>query len=148
MIDENRVREIFLEMANDNQFQVNFIPYHEHNKIDAPNVPFPNISKAPNDFCVAKTTNGTTPTNVFGVKGADFPLTITGVFLISNDTTAGNITLKNFGSTVATIAKGTTSGALVGATSLSNTTYFAGNSFTIVSDSAGNSTVFVCFTSP
>ena len=147
-MDENRVRQIFSEMAKDNQFQVSPNAFHEHNGVDAPHIPFSNLSQNPKTFCVAKDTNGTTPTNVFNVGGANFPMTITGYFLISKDTTAGNITLKNFGSTVATIAKGTTSGALVGATSLSNTTYYPGNSFTIVSDSAGNSTVFVSFTSP
>lgn len=147
-IDENRVREIFREMAQDNQYQVSSVFYHEHNGTDAPKVPFSNLANNPTQFCAVKDTDGTTPVAVFSNGNAQFPMTIKGIFLISKDTTAGNITVKNAGNTIATIAKGTTSGAMVGATSLSNTTYYAGNAFTIVSDSAGNSTVFICFTSP
>ena len=95
---------------------------------------------------VIATTNGTTAVDVFGSKGAPANLTITGCFLISNDTTAGNITPKTNGNTVATIAKGTASGALVGAASLSNTTVKAGQTVQVVSISAGNAQVFIFFT--
>lgn len=90
-------------------------------------------------------TTGTTAVNVFGSNGAPFALTIGGAFLISQDTTAGNITLKVNGNTVATIAKGTTSGAMVGAVSLSNTTVAAGDAVTVVSSSAGNAEVIITY---
>ena len=68
-------------------------------------------------FTVAADTNGTTAVSVFGASGLGVDVTITGVFLVSQDTTAGNITVENPASTVVcTIAKGTTAGALVGAT--------------------------------
>lgn len=96
-------------------------------------------------FSVAKSTNGTSSVNVFS-STVPFDCAITGVFLISKDTTAGNITLASTVGTVATIAKGTTAGAMVGATSLANTTVTAGNTLTIVSSSAGDAQVFVTFT--
>lgn len=127
------------------RFNVSQIPYHIHNNVDSPFVPYENITNAPNYFCVAATTTGTTPVNVFSAGGAPYDLTVTGMFLISLDTTAGNISAYNGTSTIATIAKGTTSAAMVGATSLSNTSYSRGRSFTVVSSSAGNSTVFLTF---
>lgn len=145
-MDEQKIEQIVQKILSSGQYRVSDVPYHLHNNVDAPFVPFHNLSNAPNFFCVAKTTSGTTAVNVFSSKGTSYPLTVTGIFLVSNDTTAGNITVKNNGNTVATIAKGTTAGVLVGATSLSNTSYNSGNSFTIVSDSAGNSTVFMAFT--
>lgn len=96
-------------------------------------------------FSVAQITNGTTPVNVIAAT-VPFNATITGVYLISNDTTAGNITLADTAGTVATIAKGTSSGVMVGAVSLANTAITSGNTLTIVSSSAGNATVFVTFT--
>lgn len=96
-------------------------------------------------FTVAKATNGTTPVNVIAAT-VPFTCTITGVYLISEDTTAGNITLADTAGTVATIAKGTSSGAMVGATSLANTGVTSGNTLTIVSSSTGNAMVFITFT--
>ncbi len=75
-----------------------------------------------------------------------FTCTITGVYLVSQDTTASNITVADTAGTVATIAKGTVSGVLVGAASLANTTVTAGNTLTVVSDGAGNANVFITFT--
>lgn len=103
------------------------------------------LSTAVGYFQVAKNTNSTTPVNVFAAT-VPFSCTITGVYLVSKDTTAGNITLAATGGTVATIAKGTAAGALVGATSLANASITAGNTLTIVSSSAGEATVFVTFT--
>jgi len=91
-------------------------------------------------------TSGTTSVDVFGSNGAPIDSTITAVYLISKDTTAGNITLDVGGSTVATIAKGTTAGALVGASSLSNTTVSEDDAVTVVSSSAGDATVMIHFT--
>ncbi len=96
-------------------------------------------------FMVAKGTNGTTPVNVIAAT-VPFTCTITGVYLVSEDTTAGTITVADTAGTVCTIAKGTVSGAMVGAASLANTTVTAGNTLTIVSSSAGNANVFIAFT--
>ncbi len=96
---------------------------------------------------VAANTNGTTAVSVFGSEGLPVAITITGVYLVSQDTTAGNITVENPASTVVcTIAKGTTSGALVGATTLSNTSVAAGTNLVVDSSSAGNARVFITFT--
>lgn len=98
-------------------------------------------------FTVATDTDGTTAVSVFGASGLDVAVTITGVFLISQDTTAGNITVENPASTtVCTIAKGTASGACVGATTLSDTTVAAGTNLVVDSSSAGNARVFITFT--
>ncbi len=98
-------------------------------------------------FTVAKDTTGTTAVSVFGSSGLSVPVTITGVFLVAQDTTAGNITVENPASTVVcTIAKGTTSGALVGATTLANTTVAAGTNLVVDSSTAGNARVFITFT--
>lgn len=95
---------------------------------------------------IATDTNGTTAVSVFGSSGLSYDITITGVFLISKDTTAGNITVENpAGTTVCTIAKGTSAGALVGATSLSSATVSAGTNLVVDSSSAGNATVFITF---
>lgn len=103
------------------------------------------LSTAVGYFQVAKATNGTTPVNVIAAT-VPFTCTITGVYVISLDTTAGNITIADTAGTVATIAKGTVSGVMVGAASLANTTVTSGNTFTIVSSSAGNANVFITFT--
>lgn len=94
---------------------------------------------------IAVNTNGTTPVNVFAAA-LTFNLTVTGMYLISDDATAGNITLADTAGTIAVIAKGTVSGAMVGATSLANTPVSIGNTLTVVSSTAGNATVFVTYT--
>ena len=127
------------------QYGVSAVPAHTHNGIDSLPINFKSVYDAPRNFCIAVNTNGTTAVNVFGGKSFGYPITITGVYLISLDTTAGNITLLNNGNTVATIAKGTTAGAMVGATSLANTVVSPNVSFTAVSSSAGNATLFVTF---
>lgn len=93
---------------------------------------------------IAVATNGTTPVNVF-TAALTFNLTITGIYLISDDTTAGNITIADTAGTVATIAKGTTAGVMTGASSLANTSVSVGNTLTVVSSSAGNATVFITY---
>lgn len=97
-------------------------------------------------FTVATDTNSTTPVNVFGAGGAPTALTITSIVSIAKDTTASNIITKQAANTVATIAKGATAGALVGATSLANATYAASDVCTVESSGAGNSTVLITFT--
>lgn len=94
---------------------------------------------------IAVDTDGTTAVNVFGSKGVPADLTVTAVVSIALDTTAGNITLTGDGNTIATIAKGTTSGTLVGATSLADTSVEQGDTITVVSSSEGNSTVLVYY---
>lgn len=91
-------------------------------------------------------TNGTTAVSVFGASGLPYAITITGVYLISLDTTAGNVTVEAPASTVvATIAKGTTAGAMVGATSLANTAVPAGTNVVVDSSTAGNAEVLITF---
>lgn len=96
-------------------------------------------------FSVAKDTNTTTPVNVIAAT-VPFACTITAVYLISKDTTASNITVTDTAGTVATIAKGTSAGVMVGATSLTNTAVASGDILTIVSSGAGNATVLIEFT--
>lgn len=164
------VRNEIARAADEQQYGVRKVPFHTHNNLDAPQLKFTGLSDAPNSlinnagdmllvneygtalqlftgrFCIATNTNGTTNVNVFGSAGAPYPLTITGVFVISLDTTAGNITVLQGGNTVCTIAKGTTAGAMVGATTLSNTVYATGDTCQVDSSSAGNATVFITYT--
>lgn len=95
---------------------------------------------------VVANTNGTTAVSVFGSAGLPFAITITGVYLVSQDTTAGNITVEAPASTtVCTIAKGTTAGAMVGATTLSNTSVAADTNVVVDSSSAGDARVFITY---
>lgn len=94
---------------------------------------------------VAVTTNGTTPVNVFGAGGAPVGLTVTSVKVINLDATAANITLKQAANTVTTVAKFTSPGTVIGATSLANTMYAAADACTVVSSSTGNATVEITF---
>lgn len=96
-------------------------------------------------YAVATTTTGGTPVNVF-TSTLQFAGTITGVYIISNDTTAGNIIVADSSGTVATIAKGTSSGTMIGAVSLANARFSAGDTLTVVSSTSGNATVFIAFT--
>lgn len=105
-----------------------------------------NLSTGTGYFTVATDTNGTSAVNVFGSGGAPVALTITGVYVVALDTTAGNITVQQAANTVCTVAKGTSAAALVGATTLSNATYAAGDVCTVLSSSAGNARVFITFT--
>lgn len=90
--------------------------------------------------------NGTTAVNVF-TAGAPVACTITGVTLVALDTTATNITVENPASTVVcTIAKGVTAGALVGATTLANTSVASGAVVVVDGSSTGNARVTITFT--
>ena len=94
-----------------------------------------------------KETASTNAITVFGAAGLPYAVTITGVFLVSQDTTAGNITVENPASTVVcTIAKGTSAGVTVGATTLANTTVAAGTNLVVKSSSAGVARVFITYT--
>ena len=94
------------------------------------------------------TTTGTTPVLVF-TDPNPFSGTITGVYSMALGGTAGNITITSDSLTVCVIAKGTTTGAFVGAPSLSNTTITRGGSIAVVSSSAVNaeaqSQVFITY---
>jgi hypothetical protein len=96
------------------------------------------------------TTSGTNVIYAFSnsitVQNSPFNLTVVSISIISNDTTAGNITIKNGASTIATVAKGTVSGAITGATSLANTIIAKGSALTVVSSSAGNAQILITYT--
>lgn len=95
---------------------------------------------------VSAVSNGTTAVSVFGASGLPFPITITGVYLIARDTTATNITVEAPASTVVcTIAKGTTAGALVGASSLANTSVPANTNVILDGSGAGVAQVFITY---
>jgi hypothetical protein len=95
---------------------------------------------------VSAVSNGTTAVSVFGADGLPFAITITGVYLIARDTTATNITVEAPATTVvATIAKGTTSGAMVGAASLANTSVAAGTNVILDGSSTGVAQVFITY---
>lgn len=95
---------------------------------------------------VSAVSNGTTAVSVFGSTGLPFAITITGVYLIARDTTATNITVEAPASTVvATIAKGTAAGALVGASSLANTSVAAGTNVILDGSSTGVAQVFITY---
>jgi hypothetical protein len=95
---------------------------------------------------VSAVSNGTTAVSVFGVSGLPFPITITGVYLISRDTTATNVTVEAPASTVvATIAKGTSAGVVVGASSLANTAVPANTNVILDGSGAGVAQVFISY---
>lgn len=95
---------------------------------------------------VSAVSNGTTAVSVFGADGLPYAIEITGVYLIARDTTATNITVEAPASTVVcTIAKGTTAGALVGASSLSNTTVAANTNVVVDGSSTGVAQVFITY---
>ena len=95
---------------------------------------------------VSAVSNGTTAVSVFGASGLPFPITITGVYLISRDTTATNVTVEAPASTVvATVAKGTAAGALVGASSLANTAVPANTNVILDGSGAGVAQVFITY---
>lgn len=95
---------------------------------------------------VSAVSNGTTAVSVFGSAGLPFPITITGVYLIARDTTATNITVEAPASTVvATIAKGVTAGAVIGASSLANTSVPANTNVILDGSSTGVAQVFITY---
>jgi hypothetical protein len=95
---------------------------------------------------ISAVSNGTTAVSVFGSAGLPYPITIKSVYLIARDTTATNITVEAPASTVvATIAKGTVAGVLVGATSLANTTVPANTNVILDGSSTGVAQVFITY---
>lgn len=140
------VQDMIDAEATSAQYGVRKVPFHVHNNLDSPQIPYGSLTQAPHFFTAVKNTTGTVNQNVFGTGGAPFPMTIVGVYLISLDATAGNVTVLRRADTVCTIAKGATAGAMVGATSLANTTYKTGDVCQVDCSSAGISTVFITFT--
>lgn len=143
MIDEKIQNALF----NYNKTSLS-MPRHTHNNVDSLPLDPKYFLKyatliAPN-VIIVKTT-GTSPVNVFPT-GLPFNLNYTAMLSIALDTTAGNISLLNGANTVATIAKGTVSGAVVGAISYSNILQKQGTPATVVSSSAGNSLVIIFYT--
>ena len=94
---------------------------------------------------VVVTTNGQTPVNVFGAGGAPCALTILGAFIVSQDTTTGNITLQQASNTVFTAAKGSVAGVFVDSGTISNAVYAAADVCTVLSSSGGNAKVYIFF---
>jgi hypothetical protein len=118
---------------------------HHHNNIDSPTIDLNNFQLLhANYMTVTCLTNGTTAVDIFG-NNTFYPFTILSAAVICNDATAGNITIKNGTSTVATIAKGIVAGVMTGASSLSNTLVGRNTLFTAVSSSAGNAFVIINF---
>lgn len=92
------------------------------------------------------TTSGTTAVNLVDADGAPAAGNILAVLTIADDTNAGNVVVKNGTNTVATVAKSTTAGLPVGATSggVSNAAVTAGNVLTVESSTTnGNARVIV-----
>ncbi len=90
-------------------------------------------------FNFAIDTNGTT-VRTFNTD----TFRIVSIYVISLDTTAATITIKNTGSTVTTIAKGTVSGGMVGAVSLANTDFTSRvSTISVESSSAGNARIMI-----
>lgn len=95
--------------------------------------------------CKVVETNGTTAVNIFGAGGAPRALNITAVVVGAQDTTAGNIIVKNVAATVASVAKGTTTGVMTVEEAIANTAVAAGSVCTVESSSAGNAVTFVYY---
>ncbi len=94
------------------------------------------------NFGLTTFTNGVTAVNMFTPNGiAPVPFRIANAFVTSLDTTAATISVKKNGSTIGSVAKGTTSGLMTGFTSFSDTDFVPGDVATVVSSSAGNAIV-------
>lgn len=173
-MDRNEVLQLINqkmeEKSREGRYSVSNVPFHTHNNLDSPVLHFVDLGDTPHtyqsqtgdmllvnntatglsfftgQFSVAATTNGVTAVNVFTSAGAPYAMTVTAVFLIAQDATASNITLKQAANTVVTIAKGVTAGALVGGVSLTNTVYAKGDACTVVSSGTGNATVIIIYT--
>lgn len=90
---------------------------------------------------VARPTNGTTEVGLLtgtSSKLSPFPFRIHALYVLSLDTTAGTITFNDGAGAIATVAKGTVAGAMVGVTAVSDTDINGGENISMVSSSAGN----------
>lgn len=117
-------------------------------KIAATTIGGANLKTGKGYFVVTTKTNSTTPVNVFGGGGVPVGgIIVTSVVSQSLDTTASNIIVKNDGSAIATIAKGTAAGACIADTG-AGTGYAcsAATPFTVESSGAGEARVMITFT--
>ena len=89
-------------------------------------------------------TNSTTNVTVFD-NPSGFEGTITGVYVVALDATAGNITISTQAGTVCTIAKGTVTGAAVFTATLLNTAITPAGSVVIVSSANANARVYIAY---
>jgi hypothetical protein len=145
-MDENKINELIDARLFRTLYNVSKVPFHVHNNIDSPYVPFVNVLNAPNAFCAAKTTTGTTAVLVFGERGLPYDITVTGVFVVSHDTTAATVALYNSTAIVSAIPKGTVDRAMVGGTLTADAFIKAGNPISVLSGTSGNATMFFTFT--
>ena len=97
-----------------------------------------------NIICLIATTDGTTPQNLVDADGCPVVGEVVDIVTTAQDTNAGNIVVKNATDTIATIAKSTTAGALVGATTLTTPQMAVGDLLTVESSTTnGNARVRV-----
>jgi hypothetical protein len=145
------------------QFTLSPVPMHTHNGTDSQKIPYSpsdhthdgvnskkisflsldNRPTVPLSSISAANTNGTTPVSVSSL--VPLQCTLTGVFIVSADTTAANISILNNGVTIATVTKPTTIGAMAGSSAIYGINHPAGMPITVVSSSSGNSTVFITY---
>jgi hypothetical protein len=88
------------------------------------------------------TTSGTTAQNVIDASGCPVVGEIVDIVTEAQDTLAGNIIIKNANGTIATVAKSTTEGLLVAATTLTTPSMAVGDLLTVESSTTnGNARV-------
>jgi hypothetical protein len=86
-----------------------------------------------NNVILVASTSGTTPINVIDATGCPVVGVIVSVKSCALDATAANILVKNTNGTICTIAKGTTAGGVVSATTLTTPHMAVGNLLTVES---------------
>lgn len=95
-----------------------------------------------NIITLIATTSGTTAQNVIDATGCPVVGEVVGIVAEAQDTFAGNIAIKNTNGTIATIAKSTTAGLSVAATTLTTPQMAIDDLLTVESDSTnGNARV-------
>lgn len=95
-----------------------------------------------NIVTLVATTSGTTAQNVIDATGCPIVGEVVDIVAEAQDTFAGNILIKNTNGTIATIAKSTTAGLPVCATTLTTPSMAPGDLLTVESDSTnGNARV-------
>lgn len=108
------------------------------------NAPFPLAPAIRNVVPIIVTTSGTTAQNAIDSSGCPVVGVVVQVVAWAQDTNAGNIIVKNATDTICTIAKSTTAGLPVGATTLTTPQMAVGDKLTVESDSTnGNARVVI-----
>lgn len=106
--------------------------------------PFPLAPAIRNIVTLVCETSGTTAQNVIDASGSPVVGEIVSIVSLAQDATAANILIKNTNGTVSTIAKGTTAGAAVSATTLTTPNLAVGDLLTVESSATnGNSRVVI-----